>query len=95
MNEVRRFQVPVDDEWHRFNVTGPILHVATRGEGYVEFWFLHQPAVTWQRKFRVFGTGQSVAESVTYVGTAITPNDGRFVWHLFEDAVGSATHVRG
>ncbi len=43
------------------------------------------PAV--QRKFLVFGTGQpiedSVANSLTYVGTARV-HDKQIVWHLFE-----------
>jgi hypothetical protein len=80
-----REAIPVDDRWHSVQVRGRILHVATRGEDYVEIWFNHDPSIThWEREFRVYGTGQSGVKGA-HVGTAITPS-GRLVWHLMERA---------
>lgn len=88
---VHRVAVPVDDQWHQINVNGPILHVATRSEREVEVWFLADSAVTWKRSFRVFGTGHPLpGGSYTHVGSAITPPDGRFAWHLFESLGGES-----
>ena len=89
MRQVFRSTVPVDDQWHTIELGGPILHIATRGEDYVEVWFLDDPAtVAHDRTFRVYGTGQLGVEG-EHVGTAITPS-GRLVWHLFERATAGA-----
>jgi hypothetical protein len=86
-----RQSIPVDDQWHTLHLSGPIVHVATRGEDYVELWFIDDPAVEPEaRAFRVVGTGQPMAPALAYhVGTAITPS-GRFVWHLMEHERGQA-----
>ena len=86
MRQVFRTAIPVDDTWHTVVLSGPILHVATRFEDQVEIWHLHNPGlVEFPRTFRVFGTGHHIDEDAgKHIGTAITPNDGRFVWHLFE-----------
>lgn len=79
---VFRYDVPVDDEWHGFNLTGEVLHVGARRLDVVEFWALAIDALGLEprrRLFRVYGTGQP-AEG-TYVGTAVHP---ALVWHLFE-----------
>lgn len=84
MSRILRETVPVDDRWHTFKLRGPVVHVATRHEDAVEFWFVDddraEPA---QRTFSVVGTGQLVPPGATFVRTAITPT-GRFVWHLVE-----------
>lgn len=77
--------IPVDDQWHTLSLTGPIVHVATRGEDYVEVWFIEDPDVEPEdRAFRVVGTGQPLAPALAHhIGTAITPSS-RLVWHLME-----------
>ena len=85
---VLRETIPVDDAWHTLEIHGPIVHVAARGEDYVEIWFLADTAITnWARTLRAFGTGQTLPDLVTHVGTAVTPS-GRLVWHLFESMTG-------
>lgn len=86
MKHVFRAVVPVDDQWHTLELSGPIVHVGTRGEDYIELWFIDDPATEPQtRQFRVFGTGQTITRDTgTHIGTAITPDGGRYVWHLFE-----------
>lgn len=80
--------IPVDDAWHTIEVGGPIVHVATRSEDYVEIWFIQDPAVIPQRRtYRVFGTGHPDVEGA-HVGSAITPS-GNFVWHLMERGGGA------
>lgn len=78
---IHRYVLPVDDQWHTLDLTGPVMHVATRGEEYVEIWAIVDPAVTpYTRTYRVYGTGQPDVEGA-HLGTAITPS-GRFVWHV-------------
>lgn len=83
--KIFRYVLPVDDAWHTLDLTGPILHVATRGADFVEVWAMVQPGVDpVGRAFRVVGTGQSFPPALAfYIGTAITP-DGRLVWHVME-----------
>lgn len=81
--EVRRYEVPVDDRPHALTLGGPILAVGCREPHVVEFWAMHDPAVTWRRWFHVHGTGHELPDLAVYVGTAVAPG-GRFVWHLFE-----------
>jgi hypothetical protein len=82
---ILRQTIPVDDQWHILSLRGPIVHVATRGEDYVEVWFIEDSETKAEdRAFRVIGTGQLLAPALArHVGTAITPS-GRFVWHLME-----------
>jgi hypothetical protein len=79
-----RQTIPVDDQWFVLDLRGPIVHVATRGEDYVEIWFIDDPATeAVTRAFRVVGTGEPIAPALAiHVGTAITP--GGLVWHLME-----------
>ena len=81
---VLRWEVPVDDQWHVFTLSGSIVHVATRRLDVVEFWSLEGDDVPGRhdRRFRVFGTGQPLpAEARRHIGTALA---GQLVWHLFE-----------
>lgn len=85
MKTIFRQSIPVSDEWTELHLSGPIVHVATRGEDYVEIWFIDDPATEPEvRAFRVVGTGQPMAPALAHhIGTAVTPS-GRFVWHLME-----------
>lgn len=84
MKTIHRYDVPVDDEWHEFKLTGNILHVDSRSINVVEFW-AHEiegnPAET--VRLRVFGTGHEMPIATVYRGTTIAPG-GRFVWHLVQ-----------
>lgn len=85
MNQRRilRAVVPVDDAWHTHVIRGRIVHVASRQEDAVEFWWLDAPQAPAERhSFRVFGTGQPIDFGAWHVGTASTPT-GQLVWHLF------------
>lgn len=83
---VGRYEVPADDRWHRYQLSGPVLHVAARTPNTVEFWATvdSHAALTATRHFRVFGTGQPLPGDVVHVGTALAAG-GRLVWHLMED----------
>lgn len=84
MTRILRETVPVDDRWHTFQLRGPIVHVATRHEDAVEFWYVSddkaEPA---RRTFLVVGTEQPVPDGARYVRSAVTPS-GQHVWHLVE-----------
>lgn len=88
MRTVYRYVVPVNDEAHDIELSGPILYVAARSMGNVEFWALvgeQEPAV---RTFQVFGTGHSLPHQAAYIGTALA---GPLVWHIFELLAGGAS----
>ncbi len=83
---VYRLTVPVDDRWHTHDLTGPVLHVATRQPDMVEIWVMHTddgPATA--REFRVYGTGHPIVEPCRHVGSAFAAG-GALVWHLMERA---------
>lgn len=79
-----RTAIPADGDWHEVNLTGLIMHVATRSEDAVELWYIEaaeQAPVA--RVFRVYGTGQLIDEDARYFNSVVTPS-GQYVWHLFE-----------
>lgn len=82
---VYRYEVKVDGYWHNFELSGPIVHVASRNGAtdVVHFWALANVGTPFTAKLRVFGTGHEVPEDTVYRGTAIAEP---FVWHLFEQA---------
>lgn len=88
---VLRYTVPVDDDWHEITLSGEILHVAIRSSqqmiapDVVELWALAD-GNSFERRFRVFGTGQILPSdrAIEHVGTAFALG-GELVWHLFED----------
>lgn len=80
---IYRHEIPVDDQWHAIDLTGDIVHVASRSVHTVEIWVIHGSQAASRRGFRVYGTGQPIPDDVTHVGTAIPPG-GDLVWHLME-----------
>jgi hypothetical protein len=78
---VYRYVVPVNDEAHEIELSGPIVHVAARSMGNVEFWALVGEQESLVRTFQVFGTGHPLPHQAKYIGTALA---GPLVWHLFE-----------
>lgn len=80
---VHRYEVPVDDQWHVIDgVKTPILHVAARHPGTVEFWAEHNSIDDGiQIELKVFGTGHLIPIDAAYFGTALAPYG--LVWHLY------------
>lgn len=79
---IYRYEVPVDDKWHAFELQGDPLAVYSRTFGVVEFWARWTPnANGLRREFRAVGTGQPMPSQVRYHGTAVA---GPLVWHLVE-----------
>jgi hypothetical protein len=85
VSAIYRYEVPVDDQWHAMQLSGPILHIDCRNPRVVELWALNSGGPTVTRGFRVFGTGQPLPDNVGHIGTAIAPG-GQLVWHLMETA---------
>lgn len=82
---VFRYVVPVDDQVHEIKLTGKPLAVdnGPREPRDVEFWAEHDDSQPEHAvKFLVVGTGHSVPEGGTYVGTAPRTREG-LVWHLY------------
>lgn len=79
---IHRFEVPVDDQWHEFDVSGDVLHVAARRPGVVDFWAYARGGGA-PLRLRVYGTGHLLPGGLRYVGTAVAEP---FVWHLMEES---------
>lgn len=63
---------------------GPVLAVAARDEGVVEFWDEHiDDGSAFDRVFEVFGTGHPIPDGAQWRGTASRTESGH-VWHLYE-----------
>lgn len=83
---IYRYEVPVDDQWHTFDLAGNPLAVACRQVDVVEFWALAHSddvaAYPVRRQFIVVGTGQPLPEDgLKYWGVGIS---NWLVWHLME-----------
>lgn len=78
-----RYEVPVDDRWHRIELSGALYSVGCRTIDVVEFWALSSGGPAISRDFRVYGTGHPLPAEFEYVGTAVAPG-GALVWHLVE-----------
>jgi hypothetical protein len=84
MAVIYRYEIPVDDAWHEHQLSGAVLHVASRSRDTVELWALSSGGPAIARTFCVFGTGEPLPSGrVKHVGTALAPG-GRLVWHLME-----------
>jgi hypothetical protein len=80
---ILRYEVPVDDQWHQHDLSGAVLHVASRRPEVVEVWALDGGGATYPRRFRVYGTGQPIDGEWRHIGTALAV-EGVLVWHLAE-----------
>ena len=81
---IYRYEVPVDDQWHTFQLSGNPLAVNCRHMTTVEFWTRSNnvdPGL--ERSFIVVGTGHPIPAETHYWGTAVAPG-GMLVWHLLE-----------
>jgi hypothetical protein len=89
---IHRFELPVDDRPHGIDLTGDILHVASRRPGAVDVWYQARPdgMESMRRSFQIVGTGQPIPTHLAidtigrHHGTAISP-DGQLVWHVLEN----------
>lgn len=89
MTKIYRYEIPVDDRWHDLELTGEILHVATRHRDIVEIWAISGTTPPTSRRFRVYGTGQQLPDKpFTWRGTAFADH-GTLVWHLIETNAGA------
>lgn len=80
-----RYEVPVDDQWHEFQLTRDPVHVAVNiNARAMEFWaeFVDGDQ-TYRRVYRVFGTGHEIPDDAHWVGTAERVIG--LVFHLYED----------
>lgn len=90
MKTIYRYEVPIDDQPHTFELTGFPLRVEanSRGEGlsgdwYAEFWAEHKPeGRRFEMTFQVYGTGHDVPDHAIYHGT--TQRRNGLVFHLYE-----------
>lgn len=83
MRRILRYEVPVDDQWHKVELTGRILHVACRKPGIVEFWAFSGEEGPFTVQFTVVGTGHEIKDDETrYVGTTFDAHTKNLVWHL-------------
>ena len=80
-----RYEVPIDDEAHKFRLRGNPVAVAMATSGRaVEFWAEHDTSQSeCDQAFRVYGTGHPLPGSAEWVGTCPRTASG-MVWHLFE-----------
>lgn len=92
MKRVYKFAVPVDDQEHTLELTGPIVHIDVKQNPYAgpgqlgEFCVWAESGVypdPRERKVRVFGTGQLIEYPAQHLGSAVDQPSG-LVWHLYE-----------
>jgi hypothetical protein len=80
-----RYEVPVDNQPHHFDLTSGPVHVETTDQG-MEFWAEHEDGKpAYRRAFRVFATGESIPDEAAWIGTGSRTRDG-YVGHLYEVA---------
>lgn len=85
MRTVYRYNVPVDDEEHDVDLTGPLLLVHSREHGIVEFWASADTTTTpVTHRFLVTGTGRYVPDRAVYRGGTVDGTDALLIWHLWE-----------
>lgn len=86
MTTIYRFDIPVQDEFSlMLPAFASVLCIGERG-GTGHMWVRLDPkAEKKERKFRVIGTGHSIADvpSLEYLGTFFMAS-GKLVWHVFE-----------
>lgn len=83
MIRVLRYDVPVDDQTHRLDLFGALLHVAARRPEAVEVWAVHDPEMPpTTYHLVVVGTGHPWPPDAVWKGTAVAPHG--LVWHLLD-----------
>lgn len=82
--QVWKYEVPIDRMVHKFELFGPVVHVASQRDNFVTFWVDSHPQWPVEvHKYRVVGTGShQTPENGDHVGSTI--DAGGYVWHLFE-----------
>lgn len=71
---VLRYEVPIDDDQHRLELTGPVLSVDQRQNDRLDVWALEgQYELPNVMQVQVFGTGHDVPTGYQYLGSALSP----------------------
>ena len=86
MSAIHRYEVPVDDATHTFELHSEPLAVGLRKPLVVEFWAVHNDLIRFGqvRAFCVVGTGHPLPSNfVRHWGHAYDFK-GEIVWHLIE-----------
>ncbi|WP_031030008.1 MULTISPECIES: DUF7352 domain-containing protein [unclassified Streptomyces] len=84
---IHRYEIPVDDQNHRFTIGQGPLYFACRQDGVVEFWACAPTdSIALVREFTVVGTGHPMPVGTWHMGTVIAPG-GTLVWHVLECAI--------
>lgn len=89
MSTIYKYEIPVDDRAHEFNIPGLVEFSKTAfsaGERAVWIWAVCNPGyISTKCLLRVFGTGHEIPYSAILIATAPpTPENAGFVWHVFE-----------
>jgi len=85
--QMRRYEVPADDQAHDFDLSGrpvAVAHKAGSGGTVVELWAEWCSNGQPMRRFRVFGTGQDIPDGWGWVASTPRDADTGLVWHLYE-----------
>lgn len=88
MRQILPFAIPVDDQWHTYSFSGPVVHVGCEYGQYdtVMLWAMDGGLFPPQEhSFCVFDTLQPIPDDARYVGTALAlSRSGEFAWHVCE-----------
>ncbi|MEV5129227.1 hypothetical protein AB0K87_01690 [Streptomyces sp. NPDC053705] len=83
---IHRYEIPIDDQPHRFTIGRGPLYFACRQGDRVEFWaYAPTESSAMDREFTIIGTGQPLPLGTWHVGTVLSPS-GNLVWHILEVA---------
>lgn len=84
MRQIQRYEIPIDDQPHPFELSGSVLSIAAKsGASVVEMWAESGNGVPVSRSFQVFAEGQSIPDNAQWIGTTDRTSNGK-VWHLYE-----------
>lgn len=86
MKTIWKYDIEADDHNHTLDIPSfaKLLHVGSQRPHTVTVWVeagLDGGSYGAYRTFRVYSTGERIADKGIYVGTAF---DGEYVWHLYE-----------
>ena len=83
---IHRYEIPIDDQPHRFTIGRGPLYFACRQGDRVEFWaYAPTESSAMDREFTIIGTGHPLPPGTWHVGTVLAPG-GNLVWHVLEVA---------
>jgi hypothetical protein len=86
MKKVDLYQIPLDDDWHEFELHGPIVCMGTQTSSWMNFWAVEDSAadpVT--MSLRVFRTGETIPDESAVHAWTWDPWQGQVMVHLVQD----------